>query len=350
MPSTRARVYIYKIPLTEAKLSVKIVPVINDFFCKLRIEGNRNKPFIRPFFVLNAIFRLLFFVILTPFYDYIVVQKIVFPIPLIPIMSRLFINKKTYFDMDDIIHRYHQSDSKSTKQNKKLKLKFKKNMSLYNKIITTNDFLKNELINTFDFPSDFIYKIHDPVDTDHFKTSRKEHNETITLGWIGTPTNTMYLTECLEEILKIRDEGYIFRLMVAGVDRVLLNKKFGNDLDIDFREWYLEDEKDLYDQLDIGLMPLPNDEWSNSKGGYKLMLYMSMEKIAVASNVGVNGCIVDDGENGFLISSKKEWYDKIKYILDNINDFHTLKIKARETIQMEYSLKTLGNRYLDLFR
>ncbi len=59
----------------------------------------------------------------------------------------------------------------------------------------------------------------------------------------------------------------------------------------------------MLQQLDIGIMPLPNAPWERGKCGYKLIQYMSCGMPVVASAVGVNADIVRAGENGELANS-----------------------------------------------
>lgn len=49
-------------------------------------------------------------------------------------------------------------------------------------------------------------------------------------------------------------------------------------------------------------MPLTADKWSEGKCGFKLIQYMSLGIPAIASPVGVNTEIVDDGVNSFFSS------------------------------------------------
>ena len=72
------------------------------------------------------------------------------------------------------------------------------------------------------------------------------------------------------------------------------------DLDIKGIPWDSNKEVELFNSFDIGIMPLPDNDWSRGKCGMKGLLYMSTGKPAVISAVGVNKEIVDHGENGGL--------------------------------------------------
>ena len=154
------------------------------------------------------------------------------------------------------------------------------------------------------------------------------------------------MKECIEDLLKLHDEGYAFRLFFCGADRNYIDNILENRIDCVYENWSLENEPAIYDSLDIGLMPLPDDVWSKGKGGYKLMLYMAMEKIAVASSVGINGIIANDGTNSFLLEPGESWYKKIKYVLDNYGNLALVRNAARIKICSDYSLKKTAPLYL----
>ena len=69
--------------------------------------------------------------------------------------------------------------------------------------------------------------------------------------------------------------------------------------------------------FDIGIMPLPDNEWTRGKGGYKLLQYMAVGVPCVASPVGINKELIRDGENGFLATTEEEWYEKLSLLIDN---------------------------------
>ena len=334
MPSSRARVYIYKEYLKKSNISVRIISAIGKKSCEFRIK-KINTGVRKLFFVSDAVLRFMLFIITSFFYKRIVIQKILFPVKIIPLMKFIFRNKKMIFDIDDVIFISHQDDSVKDEDN--LYKKFSKNMELYCRILTSTPFLNEMISERFGIDSSRILAVTNPVDTDVYKSSGRI-NSIITIGWVGTPSNTIYLKECLLDLLKLHNEGYSFKLFFCGADKNLIEKTIEKRIECVYENWTLEKEPAIYDSLDIGLMPLPDDIWSKGKGGYKLMLYMAMGKIAIASAVGINCVIAEDGIDSFLVKPEDSWYEKIKYILDNYGKLNYISENAVFKISSEYSL------------
>lgn len=136
-------------------------------------------------------------------------------------------------------------------------------------------------------------------------------NEKIIIGWTGSHTTLTYL-ESLEDVLLDLKREYDFRLMVMA------NKKPGfRELDYQFVPWSEKAEIEELRKIDIGIMPLPDDEWTKGKCGFKAIQYMALGKPAVVSAVGVNTEIVDHGINGFVCYTEEDWK---KYLGMLIND------------------------------
>ena len=105
------------------------------------------------------------------------------------------------------------------------------------------------------------------------------------------------------------------------------------------RDWDLS-------EFDIGIMPLPEDDWTKGKCGFKGLQCMAMEIPTVMSPVGVNMEIIIDGENGYLASDENEWIDKISMLIENNSLREKFGIKGRQTIIEKYSIDSNKKSYL----
>ena len=114
--------------------------------------------------------------------------------------------------------------------------------------------------------------------------------------------------------------------------------------------WQESTEVDAIRTMDIGIMPLNDTLWSKGKCGYKLIQYMACGVPVVASPVGVNKNIVDDGINGFLVSSFDEWEEANTKLLDNPKLVYEMGQAGRKKIEEQYSLQVWGPRVVKLFQ
>src|SRR6185295_13568012 len=110
----------------------------------------------------------------------------------------------------------------------------------------------------------------------------------VCIGWSGSKTTMKHFAMLLPVLKKLKEKfGERIRYKVIG------DKNFhSGDLQIEYSDWQFENETEEFNKFDIGLMPLPDDEWSRGKCGFKALLYMSLEIPPVISPVGVNTEIV----------------------------------------------------------
>jgi glycosyltransferase involved in cell wall biosynthesis len=96
-------------------------------------------------------------------------------------------------------------------------------------------------------------------------------------------------------------------------------------------------------------MPLPDDEWSKGKCGFKALQYMALEVPAVVSPVGVNPKIIDHGVNGFLCSTCEEWNDALKKLIEDPDLRKRIGINGRKKVMENYSVLSNSKTFLSLF-
>jgi glycosyltransferase involved in cell wall biosynthesis len=188
------------------------------------------------------------------------------------------------------------------------------------------------------------------IDTNHLHNRRlynpSDHTGTkIKIGWTGSHSTLKYL-EDLKPVLQKVMTDYSSAEFIVIADRAPVLKGVPS---FRFVPWNSETEiKDLL-QLDIGIMPLPDDEWANGKCGFKALQYMALEFPALASPVGVNTKIITHGVNGFLCHSLQEWEETLKLLIEDPVLRGKIGTAGRKTIVENYSVTSNSKNFLSLF-
>jgi len=174
--------------------------------------------------------------------------------------------------------------------------------------------------------------------------ARQSNDDSLVIGWTGSHSTLKFL-ELLESVLQAveRDHPKVSFLVIADKPPKL------NLSRINFVPWSQSSEVADLMKLDIGIMPLPDDEWSKGKCGFKILQYMALGIPSVSSRVGVNSEIVRDGENGFLCTTSQEWFHCLRQLIENKSMRQQLGRAGRETVVARYSVNSNNSRFLSLF-
>jgi glycosyltransferase involved in cell wall biosynthesis len=167
----------------------------------------------------------------------------------------------------------------------------------------------------------------------------------VTLGWSGS-ISTIKHFEMLLPVLKKLKEKYSDKVNFKIIGQENYHSK---DLKITSVTWNEKTEVQELNSFDIGLMPLPDDEWANGKCGLKGLTYMSCEIPTVMSNVGVNKEIIQNGVNGFLASNEKEWFEVLCKLIEDEGLRKNIGSAGRKTVLEKYSVETNKEKYLKAF-
>lgn len=170
------------------------------------------------------------------------------------------------------------------------------------------------------------------IDTDVYQIRPRARHRVPVIGWTGSGTTVRYLTTLAPALRRLREKRE-FELRVIGA------KVDIEGLAVRCLPWRAETEPDDLRALDVGLMPLPDDEWSRGKCGMKALQYMALEIPPVVSPVGVNATIVRDGVNGFHARAEDEWIDRIALLLEEEPLRRSLGQEARRTVEESYSAR-----------
>jgi glycosyltransferase involved in cell wall biosynthesis len=181
--------------------------------------------------------------------------------------------------------------------------------------------------------------ISSSVDTDRFVPRSGLTEGPLTIGWTGTFSSRPYLDIVVPALKRLAAERE-FKLRVIG--------NFDYDvrgLDLEVIRWSAEREVEDLQAIDIGLYPLPDNDWVIGKSGLKAITYMAMGIPCVASAVGTTPMIIRDGENGLLVRTEDEWVEALRRLLDDAGLRGRLGGQARKDAVARYSTKVIAAQY-----
>jgi glycosyltransferase involved in cell wall biosynthesis len=184
------------------------------------------------------------------------------------------------------------------------------------------------------------------VDLERYEiaTKPKDQTRSFQIGWIGSPVTAHYLELVSEALRQICRESNT-RVIIVGAEGVRLD-----GVAPEVRPWTEEAEVGDIQSFDVGIMPLADGPWEQGKCGYKIIQYMACGKPAVASPVGINKQIIEDGMNGFLATTTSQWICALRALRDDQDLRQRLGRRARMTVEKEYSLQVTAPRLVSLLR
>ncbi len=221
--------------------------------------------------------------------------------------------------------------------------KFNNTLRLYRRFIVASEYLKQRILQENPLlPPENICVIPTCVDYDQYPPKQYPDTlETITFGWIGGDHN-YFLLDWLMPILSRLAEKYTFRLLVIGGKEYCPAVPFP----VEFRRWTLESEVHYLLQIDVGLMPLTDTPENRGKGGFKLIQYMGLGIVSVATALTINREIVEHGVDSFLATTEEEWEQCLIRILERKIDFATIGKNARRKIEQNYTFTANKGKYI----
>ena len=103
---------------------------------------------------------------------------------------------------------------------------------------------------------------------------------------------------------------------------------------------------EVINRFDIGVYPLPDEQWVLGKSGLKALQYMAAGIPTVATAIGTIFRIIKSGENGFLVNSNEEWKQVLTDLMTNENLRREVGVKAADTVEKGYSINATKHVYL----
>lgn len=170
---------------------------------------------------------------------------------------------------------------------------------------------------------------------------------TVTLGWTGSHSTLPFLEQIAGVLKKLATERPFRLVVVSHGDQYRVA-----DLPVEVvaRKWNATTEaRDLPD-VDIGLAPLPNVGWTPWRCHGKVLQYMAAGIPTVASKIGILPDYIEDGVEGYLVTTEQEWLDRLRTLIDDKALRERFGEAARSKAGAKYSAQVWAPRVGEILR
>jgi glycosyltransferase involved in cell wall biosynthesis len=260
-----------------------------------------------------------------------------------PVVERLIAQSgvPVVFDFDDAIFVSYRSPSNGYLSYLKFASKTKTICRISSHVMVGNPYLAEYARQV----NDRVTVIPTTIDTEKYRVpERKQKTGPPVIGWTGSHSTVQHL-DTMRGALKRLAEKESFRLRVIGTPSYECPP-----VDVEARPWRAETELEDLSEIDIGMMPLPDDRWSKGKCGLKALQFMAVGIPTICSPVGVNTDIIQDDQNGFIAGTEDEWVDKLTRLLRSAELRQRLGQAGRATVEEKYSAITQTPRVYEIFK
>ncbi len=182
-----------------------------------------------------------------------------------------------------------------------------------------------------------------PVDTESYHVQPLP--EAPGIGWMGSFGNLRYLEDIAPALAEVARRFPAVSIAVCSERPPRLP-----GLPIRYVPWSAGVEDEFLSSVTIGIMPLADGPWERGKCSFKMLQYMAAGRPCVASPVGMNRDVLDQGEVGLAATTQDEWIDALSSLLADRVAAEAFGSSGRALVEKRYSLRVLAPRWAEIFR
>jgi glycosyltransferase involved in cell wall biosynthesis len=178
------------------------------------------------------------------------------------------------------------------------------------------------------------------LDLDTWKPREKSPDGNVTIGWAGAPVN-LKLVERLDTVLGFLVKKYPFlKLAIFSGEKPRLSCPF------EYQPYRPGREVAFVQNLDIGLLPLIDQEFYLGKSPIKAIQYLACG-VPVVGNVMGATCEILNEKNSIRVSTEKDWKIALERLINNPDLSMAMGRAGREHVKKNHNFQVVAEQ---LFR
>ena len=249
---------------------------------------------------------------------------------------------RVIFDFDDAIWKADTSPGNQKWEWVKRPTKFFDNVQHAHVVLAGNNYLAEQARKV----NANVMVVPTTVDTTvHLPKPQWRNGSVVCIGWSGSISTVKHFSTLLPVLRRVYQKyGDKVRFRLLG-DTTFKS----NHPPVEALPWTEATEVDVLNSFDIGLMPLPDDEWARGKCGLKALTYLACGVPAIVSPVGVNTEIVQHTVSGYHATTDDEWFNYLCHLIENSALRQELGAAGRKFVEAHYSVEANKQLYMKAF-
>ncbi|MDD5134230.1 MAG: glycosyltransferase family 4 protein [Phycisphaerae bacterium] len=240
------------------------------------------------------------------------------------------------YDFDDAVMYDSENPDKASPRRQKC---FEQTVKMADWVITDNSLLAGQARK---FCKN-VEVIPTGLDINSYRVCETEKRDgKIRLVWIGGSSTLGFLADIKESLEQI---GSQFNNVVL---RIISNEFFDlKNMKVEKCQWSLENQISDLAASDIGLVPMPDNKFTQNKFGFKMLQYAAVGLPIIASPVGANGDFLKPNHNGLFASGCSDWVKKMTQLIEDAQLRKQLGLRARADLEC-FDVGVIGKRLTEL--
>jgi len=176
-----------------------------------------------------------------------------------------------------------------------------------------------------------------PSLVEHREIPAREHEagERVLIGWLGSPSTVPALRRLVAPLSRLAaDASTEAELLVMGGSAPEVP-----GLRVREESWSEAAERRFLAEVDIGLMPLPDNAWTRGKCAYKALQYMAAGIPVVADDVGVSAQVIGHERGGLIVPAGGDWVEPLRELGSDARMRSQLGRTGRDRVAEGYSVE-----------
>lgn len=247
-------------------------------------------------------------------------------------------SRKLIFDFDDAIYTC-PGKPHSWITSKRVQHRMRLWIQGADRVTTPNHFLAKYALQY----TQTVTVIPNVVDMQKWVPARKPESEQLIVGWAGAPVNVSNIEELEPVFIALLAKYPFLKLAFFSGKKPKLSCTF------DYYPFEPGKELEFVQRLDIGMLPVVNEEFSKGKSSIKAIQYLACGIPVVANIFGATAEILKE-ETSISVRTHAEWQQALDDLINDPERRNKMGLAGRQFAERKHDINNTTRQWLDILQ